>query len=194
MSQSMGLAAPGYVQHRLFMRPHLAGQCQPGHIPWYQPWHIQTISSLAFLSFWGWEALSWWRQIWYRMWHAVHTCCPYHLNRPLRRTVAISLMPSSLSSEAEGVSSWTFVPQIQWIMPWSLRQSRLRSKVFGTYVSLPWSIGEWAQAMYTLPCTLGERHLEMRTGNSFLNFPQATHDLAAMALSQPPPEHSMSPR
>ena len=35
----------------------------------------------------------------------------------------------------------------------------------GTQVSQPWSIAKRTQAVYTLPCTLGERCLEVRTGN-----------------------------
>ena len=41
------------------------------------------------------------------------------------------------------------------------------------------------QAVYTLPCTLGERCQVVRAGKSFLNFPQAMQDLEAMTLSQP---------
>ena len=47
--------------------------------------------------------------------------CPYHLScPPLQRTAVSSLMPSFLSDEAEGVLSWTLVPQIQRIMERSL--------------------------------------------------------------------------
>ena len=49
----------------------------------------------------------------------------------------------------------------------------------------------WTQASYTLPHMLGERYLVVRKGKSFMNFPQATQHLAAMALS---PEHRISPR
>ena len=42
--------------------------------------------------------------------------CPYHLSHPLRRTVVTPLMPSFWSSEADGVSSWSSVPQIHRIM------------------------------------------------------------------------------
>ena len=38
----------------------------------------------------------------------------------------------------------------------------------------------------------GERYLVVRIGKSFLNFPQTTQHLASMALSQPPPEQSIS--
>ena len=41
------------------------------------------------------------------------------------------------------------------------------------------------QALYTLPCILGESCLVVRAGKSFLNFPQAMQNLAAMSLSQP---------
>ena len=54
--------------------------------------------------------------------------------------------------------------------------------------------GREMQASYTLPCILGERCLGVRTGKGFLNFPQATQHLAAMAVSQLSPKHSMSPR
>ena len=47
-------------------------------------------------------------------------------------------------------------------------------------------ISEWTQALYTLPRTLGERCLEVRTGSSFLNFPQATQHQVAMALTHSP--------
>ena len=128
------------------------------------------------------------------IWDLAHCTCPHHLSRPLRRTAIIPIMPSFLSSEDDGVSSWTLVPQIQQIMAQSLRQSRFRSKVFGLHVLLPRSIADQTQAESTLPCTLGEKCLEVRPGNSFLNSPQPTQHLAAMAPSQPPPEHSISPR
>ena len=64
---------------------------------------------------------------------------------------------------------------------------------FGPHVSLPWSIVKRMQATYTLSHILGERCLEVRTGKNSLNFPQTTQHLVAMALSQPPPEHSISP-
>ena len=115
---------------------------------------------------------------------------PYHLSRPLRRTAVISLMPNFRSRETEDVSIWSLVPQIQQIMARSSRQSRFRSKIFGPHVSLPWSIAERTQAVYILLRTLEERCLEVRTGSSLLNFPQATQHLAAMALSQPPIMHS----
>ena len=117
--------------------------------------------------------------------------CPYHLSCRLRRTAVMSTMPSFWSSEAEGVSSQSLVSQIQRIMVVSLW---CRSEVFEPDVSQPWSIAKWTQASYTLPRTLRERCLVVRTGKSFLNFPKATQHLAAMALLQPPPEHSTSPR
>ena len=64
----------------------------------------------------------------------------------------------------------------------------------GPHVSLTWSIAEQTQTTYTLSRILGERCLEVRAGKSFLNFPQATQRLEAIALPQPPPEHSISPR
>ena len=50
-SHSMGLAAPGYVEHQLSMHPCLAGQCQRGHTYQHQSSHIQTMSFKAVLSF-----------------------------------------------------------------------------------------------------------------------------------------------
>ena len=106
----------------------------------------------------------------------------------------MSLMPSFCSCEAEGVSSLSLMPQIQRIMARSLWLSRHSSDSFGPNVSLPWSIAERTQALYTLPRILGERCLVVRTGKSFLNFALATPHLAAIAiaLSQPPPEYSIS--
>ena len=72
-------------------------------------------------------------------------------------------------SEAEGVSSLSLLPQIQRIMAWSLQWSCRSSGSFGPHVSLLWSIAEWTQATYTLPCIMGERCLEVRTGKNFLN-------------------------
>ena len=86
------------------------------------------------------------------------------------------------------------MPQIQRIMAQSLWQSRRSSGPCGPHILLAWSIAERMQALYTLPHILGERGLEVRAGKSFLNFPKATQHLAAMALSQPPLEHSISPR
>ena len=124
----------------------------------------------------------------------VHCTWPYHLSRQQRGTDVMSLMSSFCSSEAEGVSSVSLMPQIQQIMARSLLRSCQSLCSLGPHVLLPWIIAERMQATNTLPCILGERCLEVRTGKSFLNFPQATQHLAAMALSQPPPEHSISPR
>ena len=97
------------------------------------------------------------------------------------------------SSEAEGVSFRSLVPQIQRTMAWSLWWSRCRLMVFDPKVLLPWSMEERMQASYTLPQILAERCLVVRTGKSFPNIPQATQHVAAMALTQPPLEYSMSP-
>ena len=110
---------------------------------------------------------------------------PYHLRRRQRRTDVMSSMLSFCSSEAEGISSLSLMPQIQRIMARSLWRSRRNSWSFGPYVSLPWSIAERTQASYALPRILGERCLVVRIGKSFLNFPQGIQHLAAMALSQP---------
>ena len=55
-------------------------------------------------------------------------CCtlPYHLSCWLGRTDVISSMPSFCSSEAEGVSSTSLMPQIQLIMARSLQRSHSR--------------------------------------------------------------------
>ena len=46
MSHSMGLAAPGYVEHHLSMHLCQVSQCQLGHIYyWHQSSHIQSMSS-----------------------------------------------------------------------------------------------------------------------------------------------------
>ena len=132
---------------------------------------------------WGWQHQD-----------VAHWTWPYHLSRWRQRNDAMSSMPSFCSGEAEGVSSLFLMPQMQQIMVQSLRQSCYSSGLFGLHFLLPWSTAEWTQASYTLLHILGERCLVVRTGQSCLNFPQATQHLAAMALSQPPPEHSMSPR
>ena len=110
---------------------------------------------------------------------------PFHLSRRQRGADVISLMPSFCSSEPEGISSLSLMPQIQQIMA----QRRCSLGLFGPHVLLPWSIAEQTQVSYTLPCILGERCRVVRTGKSFLDFPQGTQHLATMALSQPPPEH-----
>ena len=78
-----------------------------------------------------------------------------------RTTDVMSSMPIFCSSESEGVSSLSLMPQIQQIMAWSLRQSRHSSGSFGPHIS--WSIAKQTQASYTLPHILGERCLEVRT-------------------------------
>ena len=60
------------------------------------------------------------------------------------------------SSEVEGVSFWSLMPQIQRIIARSLRRSRFRSEVFGPHGSLPWSKAEQTQAAYTLPRIKGD--------------------------------------
>ena len=119
---------------------------------------------------------------------------PYHLSRRLRRTDVKSSMPSFFSNAAQGVSSQSMMPQIQQILAQSLWRSHCISGLFGPPVSLTWNISEQTQALYTLPHMLGERCLMVRTGKSFLKFSQATQHLVAMAPSQHPLEHSISPR
>ena len=122
-----------------------------------------------------------------------HYTWPYHLSHHQRRTDVMSSMPSFSSTKADGVSSLSLMPEIQRIMPWSWRWSRCILGSFGPNVSLPWSKAERTQVSSTLPRILGVRCLVVRTGKIFLNFPQAIQHLA-MALSQAPPEHNMSPR
>ena len=119
---------------------------------------------------------------------------PYYLSRRKRRSDVMSSMPNYSCIEAGGASSLSLMPQIEWIMARSLRRSRGSSGSLGPHVSLPWSTAERTRASYTLPCILGERCLVVRTGRSVQNFPQATQHLEAKAMSQPPPEHSISPR
>ena len=64
---------------------------------------------------------------------------PYHLICQQQRTDVMSSMPSFSCSEAEGVSSLSLMPQIQWLMAWSLRQNCRISSSFGPHISLPWS-------------------------------------------------------
>ena len=124
-----------------------------------------------------------------------HCTGPYHLICRQQRTGVIFMMPSFCCSESEGVLSLSLMPQIQQIMALSLQRSRHSPSSFGPHVLLPWSIANRMQASYTLLRILGEWCLEVRTGKSFLNFSQAMRmqHLAAIVLSQPPSEHSMSP-
>ena len=119
---------------------------------------------------------------------------PYHLSHRQQRTNVMSSMPSFSSSEAEGVLSLYLMPQIQWVMTRSLHWRHRSLGSFGPHVSLPWSIAEQTPAWYTLRHILGERCLVVRTGKRFLNFSQATQNVAAMALPHPPPKHSISSR
>ena len=74
--------------------------------------------------------------------------CLYHLSEgQLWRPAVVSSMPSFLSSEAEGVSSRSLVPQIQQIIKWSVQWNRCRSEVFSAHVSQLWSIAEWMQVL-----------------------------------------------
>ena len=73
---------------------------------------------------------------------------PYHRSHPLQSTAEIPLMPSFWSSDTEGVSSWSLLPQIQWIMAQSLRCNSSRSELFSPHIFLSWSILEWTQAMH----------------------------------------------
>ena len=118
---------------------------------------------------------------------------PYHLSRRQRSIDVKSLMLSLCRGQGEGVSSLSLIPQVQRITALSLWRSRRNSGSFSPIVSLPWSIAERTQASHTSPRILGERCLVVRTSKSFLNFPQATQHLAAMTLSQPLPEHIISP-
>ena len=152
----MGLAAPGCVEHRLSMPLCQVGQCQLGHIYWHQSSHIQTMSFLS-------SARN--LKVYERFDTGRGRCTwPYHLSRRQQRTNVMSSMSSFCSSEAEGVSSRSLMPKIQWIMARSLRKSCCSSGTFGPHVSLSWSIAARRQATYTFPCILGERCLEVRTG------------------------------
>ena len=56
--------------------------------------------------------------------------CPYNLSPRLWKTDITSSMLSFCSSKTKGVSSLSFVPQIQWIIAWSLRHSCFSSCLF----------------------------------------------------------------
>ena len=60
-------------------------------------------------------------------------------------------------SEAVGVSSLSLVPQIERIMVRSLWRSRCSSGLFAPDVSIPWSIAERTNALYTLSHILGKK-------------------------------------
>ena len=188
-SHPMGFAASGYTKHWLSNNLCLVGQHQSGRVHWYQSWLIQTMSSRPLFPSGSRRG----RFVTDLIQDAAHCTYPYHLTCPLKASV-ISLMPSSWSSETEVVSSWSLVPQIHWIMARLLWWSRSKSEVFGTHVSLPQSIAEQTQAVYTSSRTLGKRCLEVRTGSDCLNYPQETQHLAAMVLSHPLHEPSMSTR
>ena len=120
--------------------------------------------------------------------------CPCHLSLRDLRAEVISSRPSLASRMVEGTSSLTFTPHIQQIMALSFRRRIYMSSAKGAQVSPPWSIAERTQALKTLPRTAGDRCLEVRMGRSFLNLPQAAQHLAVIALVQPPPASSTSPR
>ena len=189
----MGLAAPGYVEHRLSMHPCLVSQRQPGHIHRHQSSHIQTMSSDAFRCF----LVPGIGKFEIDLIHDVARCTwPYHLSRRQRRTnVNPQCQVSVIVKLRVFRLELSLMPLIQQIMARSLQQSRCGSGLFGLHVSLPWSIAKRTQALYTLPrILLSEGCLVVSTGKSFLIFPLATRHLATMALSQPPLEHSISPR
>ena len=58
-----------------------------------------------------------------------------------------------------------------WILARVMSQGCSRLDEFDLRVLLQWGIGNWTQAVHTLPGTLGERYLDVMTGNIFLNFP-----------------------
>ena len=113
--------------------------------------------------------------------------CPYHLNPRLWTNAVMSSMPISVVVELRGfcLGLWCHKSSGSCC---GLQVSGVRCRHFA-----PWSMAEETQAVYTLPCMLGERCLVVRTGKSFLNFSHATQHLVAVALSQSPPEHNIPP-
>ena len=101
-SHAMGLAAPGYTKHPL------------------SSWHL--ISS--FFTYWDVVVLSFPHFIVLRIKKFVTglmqnmgcSTCSNHLSRSLWKTAVIFSMPRFLRSEAEGVSYWSLVQQIKWII------------------------------------------------------------------------------
>ena len=132
------LEAPGYGEHWLSIYICLVGQREPGHNNWHQSSAFRPrLSRLSLLS--GVRN----RKVLIDLIQDV-ACCTwlYNLSFRLWRTAVIPAMPSFCSSEAKGVSSWPLVPQVQWIMGWSLRWSRcvqgylvLTFRYRGTYLS-----------------------------------------------------------
>ena len=120
--------------------------------------------------------------------------CPNHLKRLVRTASVTSCIPSLSSSDSIGISSSGLTPQNQRIMALSFRRSRCRSGAAGAQVSLPCRRADRIQVLKIFPRVLRVTCLEVRSGRSFLNFPQAVQHLVMIANSQPPPAHSMSPR
>ena len=165
----MGLAAPSYTRQRLSKHFCLMGECQPGYIHRHQSIHSVL---LGFLALKGLKS----SKLVYLMQDVTHCTCPYHPSHPLQRAAVKALISGVVS------------PRV-----FHLGCSCSWSSLFSPHILLEWGKANWTQAFYTLPSTLGERCLEVSTGNRFLNFPETVQHLVAMALSKPPPKHSMSP-
>ena len=121
VSHSLGLA-PGYVEQQLSMHFCLAINASQATI-------IFTIRP------------KFRRIVKFVMGGLIQAYCtwPYHLSRRLPRTAFISSVPILCSSEVQGVSSFSLVPQIQWIMTRLLRWRCSSPGLFGPHVLLPGS-------------------------------------------------------
>ena len=119
VSYSIGLAAPGYVEHWISMHLCLVGQRQPCHTYWHQSSHIQTMSSRASMFSSAGN-----RIVHHRFVNFAHCKWPYPLNCWQQRANVIFSMPSFCSNQSEGASSLSLMPQIHrimrpWLLPWS---------------------------------------------------------------------------
>ena len=140
----------------------LLGQRHLGHTYWHQSSDIQTMYSEAFLF-------------------------------SSAGTYVTSLMRSVCSSEAEDIL-WVFDATDPMDYGTVIAAESLQccgSVLYIVYsilylaprfATMEPSLAERTQAPYTLPRILDERCLMIRTGKSFLNFPQATQHLVSMAL------------
>ena len=71
---------------------------------------------------------------------------------------------------------------------------RCRFVLVSGQVSLAWSMALSTLELYTWPRVLKERWRDVRIGSSSLNFFQAVFTRVVIAISQPSPAESMSPR
>src|SRR5580692_7203893 len=124
----------------------------------------------------------------------LRSTCPNH--RSLLRTTrsATPTIPNRSNNPCELFLSFSDTPHIHLTIILSVLSNCCVSLTFNAHVSLPYTKTLCTHALYIFPFIFRDIPLNVKIGDSSLNFPHAHLTLVLTASIAPPPQPSISPK